>query len=236
MTILPLGGRRILTPMGRSWQRAAAGGGWWDLYGTITNCVWAYQPKGAASYAASKVNLANPGTYDATEVIQPPWSSDKGWYNFNSNSSYLLTGYNIPLNQTHSLIARYANYAGGYFGGIAYTYIASPYLPFGFYIFTSVGTKAVVGNKNYVSSIFLGGGTVANGVLALSQRKFYFNKSLKATIASGTSGNTVALQIGRIYSSSYSGMYCDLEISAIALYSGSIEGYVNDLTDEVNAL
>lgn len=57
--ITALGSRYgIQGALGRSVKRASGGGGWWDLNGTITGCVAAYQPKGAASYAASKVNLA----------------------------------------------------------------------------------------------------------------------------------------------------------------------------------
>lgn len=71
------------------------GGGWWDLNGTITSCVVAYQPKGAASYAASKINLANPGTYNAADgAAYPSWAANTGW-TFNGSSQFLKTGY-IP--------------------------------------------------------------------------------------------------------------------------------------------
>ena len=48
---------------------AVATSNWWVVAGRT--CVVAYQPKGAATYAASLVNLANPGTYDAVEVDAP---------------------------------------------------------------------------------------------------------------------------------------------------------------------
>lgn len=72
--------------------------GWW-LTGGIpaANCIAAYQPKGAASYAISKVNLANPGTYDAYEAGSPPsWASATGW-TFNG-SVYLRGGINVSNN------------------------------------------------------------------------------------------------------------------------------------------
>ncbi len=55
--------------VGRLYQRVGVAEIPWWLAGGIPaeNCIAAYQPKGAASYAASKVNLANPGTYDAYE-------------------------------------------------------------------------------------------------------------------------------------------------------------------------
>ena len=41
--------------------------------------VAAYQPKGAASLAASYINLANPGTYNAAPGTAPGWSAANGW-------------------------------------------------------------------------------------------------------------------------------------------------------------
>lgn len=73
----------------------AAGGNWWEA-GGATGCVLAYQPKGAASYAASKVNLANPGTYDAADITAPTWSSGNGWEFLAANSTCLLSGY-VPV-------------------------------------------------------------------------------------------------------------------------------------------
>ena len=37
------------------------GGGWWDDDGAIGCCVGAWQPKGAASYAASLLDLSGNG-------------------------------------------------------------------------------------------------------------------------------------------------------------------------------
>jgi len=60
----------------------AAAESWWQAGGT-TGAVAAYLAKGAASYAASKVNLVSPGTYDLTEVstgASPSWSAARGWH------------------------------------------------------------------------------------------------------------------------------------------------------------
>ena len=56
------------------WGRVGCMGGgtalsWWVVAGKT--CVAAYEPLGAASLAASYVNLANPGTYDATPGTTP---------------------------------------------------------------------------------------------------------------------------------------------------------------------
>lgn len=87
-------------------QAVVAGGGWWDLNGTITSCVAAYQPKGAASYAASKVNLTGNTTYDATEGNAPPWDATTGWGSFTSDNKHLKTGITPSNDQSYSMIFR----------------------------------------------------------------------------------------------------------------------------------
>lgn len=84
MTFSPTFGRTF-SPTFQPSSQAAAGGGWWDLNGTITSCFAAYQAIGVASYAASKINLVNPGTYDlmdgqgnVTNATNPTWDS-AGW-------------------------------------------------------------------------------------------------------------------------------------------------------------
>lgn len=72
-------------------RRAIAGQGggavpWWQ---SVPGCIAAWQPNGAASYSASLVNLANPGTYDAAPGVAPAWSA-AGWVG--NGSAYLRTG------------------------------------------------------------------------------------------------------------------------------------------------
>jgi len=50
----------------------------WYSTGGITP-VAVYQPKGAASYEASLINLITPGTYDATSAGAPAWDAATGW-------------------------------------------------------------------------------------------------------------------------------------------------------------
>lgn len=81
-------------------QPVAAAASWW-LSGGIAaaNCIAAYTPKGAASYAASKDNNAAPGnglpdgTYDATDgAAFPTWDAATGWTFDSGSSQYLQTG------------------------------------------------------------------------------------------------------------------------------------------------
>lgn len=100
------GAIRVADGMGVE-QSRSYGVSWW-LSGGIAaaNCIAAYQPKGAASYAASKVNLANPGTYDAYEGIAPDWSTAAGW-DFGAITKYLKT--NLYPDQDWSGLALYSS-------------------------------------------------------------------------------------------------------------------------------
>lgn len=54
---------------------------WWYVDGVV--CAAAYRAVGATSAAASKVNLANPGTCDLAAVpygVEPYWEKSRGWY------------------------------------------------------------------------------------------------------------------------------------------------------------
>jgi hypothetical protein len=85
--------------------------GWW-LSGGISaaNCIAAYQPKGAATYAASKINLANPGTYNAVDgAAYPTWDGTNGWKFDAASSQYLTTGMPFPSDCTTSSIIRITN-------------------------------------------------------------------------------------------------------------------------------
>ena len=90
MTIFP---GSIYGGMGRLGvgKQTSAAVPWW-LSGGISaaNCIAAYQPKGAADLAASYVNLANPGTYNAAPGVAPTWAAADGWTFGGTN--YLLCG------------------------------------------------------------------------------------------------------------------------------------------------
>jgi hypothetical protein len=79
--ITALGSRYgIQGALGRSVKRAAATS-WWLAGGiSASDCIAAYQPKGAASYAASLININNPGTRNLTNTgIDPSWDATNGW-------------------------------------------------------------------------------------------------------------------------------------------------------------
>jgi hypothetical protein len=110
-------------------RRKEAGEAWW-LAGGIdpSDCVAAYQAKGAASYAASLVNLANPGTYDAYEGVTPSWGAADGW-TFNGSTQYLVTDV-VPKIQPQSWSALI--YQDGGLGFSLHGTAPSSYREFGF--------------------------------------------------------------------------------------------------------
>ena len=64
-----------------AFERGSLSPSWW-LSGGIdpVHCIAAYQAKAAASYAASKINLANPGTHDLTNGgMDVNWTTAVGW-------------------------------------------------------------------------------------------------------------------------------------------------------------
>lgn len=69
----------------------------------------AYQAKSAASYLASLVNLANPGTNDLAEVGggSVNWGAGTGWSGFAALARCLDTGIVPTLNQTWSVLVQY---------------------------------------------------------------------------------------------------------------------------------
>ena len=109
-----LRGKRVTMSLPLTGAGPSAAGGAavpWYLSGGIlaANCVAAYQPKGAASLAASYVNLANPGTYDAALGVAPTWAAGTGW-TFNGSTQWLDTGI-VPAGG-YSMLVQFANAVG----------------------------------------------------------------------------------------------------------------------------
>ena len=78
---------------------------WWQSVAGKTPVV-AYKAFGIGSQAASYVNLADPGTYDAWPARAPTWNSTDGWI-FNGLSQYIDTGIEPQSNWT--ILVRYSN-------------------------------------------------------------------------------------------------------------------------------
>jgi len=157
---------RTFSPTFQPSSQAAAvvGGGWWDLDGTITSCIAAYQPKGAANEPASRIDLAT-GNYNATLVGTAGWDSN-GWIPLGSN--YYKTGIIPTANMSFILLtSTWLNHnvcgkSTGVTDGTEYFGVSSltNYIRFQYgtnlqdpsinqYIFT--GTYAIAGTKAYIN-------------------------------------------------------------------------------------
>lgn len=233
--ITPLAARRgLITPLGRGIQRESAAVSWW-LSGGISaaNCIAAYQAKGAADYAASKVNLASPGTYNAVDGAQyPTWASATGW-TFNGSSQYLNSGVVPTLDQTWSAIVRqYATYLDN--DSVLFSRSGSS-LDFG--IYQSTATSFFPHNSKNVN-ITITSILNTNAVLAVVGRRGYKDGSiLTGEIAAYTGTGTQPCYIGAGNLAGSAGIFWKGNVLAVAIYNITLtEAQVLAVTTAMNAL
>ena len=208
--IPPIMGVRTFAPRTAAWVSA----GWWDVEGKT--CVAAYQAKGAASLAASYSNLANPGTYDLSEIAAPDWATGTGW-TFD-NADRLGTGYAFPANNT--VIVCFVPASNGNTRKICTT--TSEYVRVALTRnYTSVVRYTANGGANGSSALSDGTSYVA----ALANGKGYLDGASDATISSPASNNGT-MNIGAYDASDRT----DCIIKAFAMYSSELSG------DEISAL
>lgn len=170
----------------------------------------AYQPKGAASQAASYVNLARPGAYDAAPGVAPTWSAANGWI-FNGALAQYLTTSLIP-GSYWSLLIRYDSMVGGstLIGG------RKPSgLPDGMGIGLAVGSNTAFDYGNRIS-VPLGD---ASGILAIAGTRAYRNGIDVGGPLAGVPVTPGALYIGAYNNSPAASGFCTGNIQAVAIYN-----------------
>lgn len=203
----------------RGLDAAAAAAGWWVVAGKT--CVAAYQPKGAASLAASYVNLANPGTYNAAPGGgAPTWASGTGWPA--GSGVYLTTG--IVPQSTWTVICRFAGMIsnsvmfGSWEGGAYYQY-ERYYDVFYYENGPFVAATAPAGNA---------------GVIAIADRACYLNGTLDKTLAAGAPS---ALPIYLLNRNPIAGVATAGSMQAFAIYSDTLSaGEVATVSSAMAAL
>jgi hypothetical protein len=171
----PLSGS--LAPLGMARLRLATD--WWPVAGQT--CVAAYQPIGAASLAASYINLALPaGTYDAAPGVAPALGA--GGWGYNGISGHLLT--NCALAANYSIIIRLSTAGNGGSG-------------FGRVIDTTTQALNIIPNATPGSTLRLafsigaetynhGTPVTANAVIALAGRACYLAGAPIGTVPGAT--------------------------------------------------
>lgn len=186
---------------------------WWLAGGVAAgDCVAAYQAKGAASYAASKVNLANPGTYDAADgAAYPTWYAATGW---TFDGTKWLTTEVIPQS-TNSMIVSMAGSNSSYVCGcsISNTHRFSFLLGSPSYWLYGTGAAATVSSP-----------AVTGGVLALAGVKAYrdgdylsSSGSLWGNLSIGCAIGAARTTGGAVLSAKLTGI-----ITAFAFYSATL--------------
>lgn len=213
----------------------------WYLAGGVAaaNCITAYKPKGAADYAASKINLAKPGTMDATDgAAYPTWDAN-GWTFASASSQYLIGG-TQPAG-VFSIIARVkpgnntAQQTVASFGTtyrhvlllngstvgdpVTYFYVSTgcAHTSTG-YDTTNYFTIAIVANSASSQSVFINGGSKGTGT------------------TSANISNSGTQYIGARNTSSF-GVFLDGIVSSIAYYDTNLsDDQVAAITTAMNAL
>lgn len=97
--------RPVFDPAGAVAAPPAAN--WWEA-GSAPAPVAVYQPKGAASLAASYVNLVNPGTSDIDPQVAPGWSSEAGWSSDGTQWLKAVTDFSLAADQSQAVLVRYS--------------------------------------------------------------------------------------------------------------------------------
>lgn len=190
-------------------DRAGASVSWWLSGGVAAaNAIAVYQPKSAASLAASYTNLANPGTYDAAPGVAPTWTAARGWI-FNA-SEYLTTGITPPNTNDWSILIRTASQTNTSFRGSG-CYNAT----FGF-LFDASGVYYFNGGQLYKTPAH------TSGVLGVAGNVGYRNGVPETGTITSSAGAKRPLYIGAINDGTVNyKMIAD--ILAIAIYNTTLD-------------
>lgn len=197
---------RVARPaFGPGLASAGAAGNWWEA-GGATGCVAAYQPKGAASLAASYVNLANPGTYNAAPGTAPTFDTATGWA-FDGLTQYLNTG--VSPVSGFSMIVKFTNFSSSG-NQLIVGYVFEATTRFG------AGGTASVNWMNYGDNQGGPGSRITTGTLAITPAAYYVN-STEYTHAGTFTGTGAAITIGK-----GGGYFASVKVQAVAIYNTTL--------------
>jgi hypothetical protein len=214
---------------------------WW-LTGGIpaANCIAAYQPTGAASYAASKVNLANPGTYDAYkgDTYEPTWDATNGWdFSDYVERNGLATGIYPTSGNKYTYIIKFTNGRVDNYGIAIGSRTGSNSIR----IFQSMN---VDDHAFYINATgYSTGARVVNGVLANASGKGYLDGSYETGSEAALSNNLCMIAIGaqNYQASGTAGFTCYNsfmgQVQAVAIYDTALTAsQISALTTAMNQI
>jgi hypothetical protein len=208
-------------------RRKEAGEAWW-LAGGIdpSDCVAAFSPVTAASYADSLVNLTGDDTYDAYEGTKPGWNTTDGWVKTSGGKEYLKT--DIPVVEGYSVIVRFSGHAGNR------NYVFGGGSGFGKGIFFTPFENSGYFGYGHARYIKLGySGTDNSGIVAVTPGKAWNNGGFVGNISYQ---DEFANYFYILRFSGEEGFQNEMKVQAIAFYSVDISSYVAALTIAMNAL
>jgi hypothetical protein len=185
---------------------------WWLNGGILpADCIGAYQAIGAASYAASLVNLANPGTYDLTAPVGTPvWNTTDGWIGGGiAVDTHLETG--INPHHDWSVIVRVALTNDGdyyYFNGLIFTTGAGANFGLAVSVYAGLNTVTYVENKSDYDSSGSAqySSMVSTAIYGLVAGNFYIDDSIHETVTPGyheVSGNLLLMKQNAYFDGTY---------------------------------
>lgn len=191
-----------------------AAGNWWDP-NVDGLCVWAaYQPKGAASLAASYLDLSGNGN-NAGVGVAPTWDAVNGWI-FNGSTQYLTTTFLPETDQSQSVMIAYTNAASGYnfmFGG------------------AGAGARLFRASRRATDSIFSNGGQViagagnAAGTLGVAGNQGYQDGvAVGGAIEAWGAGGAFVCYIGCLNNLGVASLFQACRIQALAIYNCVLTG------------
>lgn len=233
--ITPLAARRgLITSLARGIQRESAAVSWWLAGGiSAANCVAAYQAKGAADYATSKINLANPGTYNCADgTAYPSWDGTGGW-TFGSNR-FLIPGITPTKAMVYAI--RISDYIDTWWLGLFGTYNNAGNVTY-IGIFPVAGTLHVC-NYTKKSTGAGAGSNPGTATLIVNEYDFYVDGSLICSLSSNITQETTDYYIGGFHRIGYSVYRAgNFKCQAFANYDSKLTvEQVSALTTAMNAL
>lgn len=162
----------------------------WYLSGGVSAPQGAYQAIGAASLAASYVNLANPGTYDLATAAAPAFNAATGWTFNGVGNLYLDTGLTLDNDQSWSIFLRFSD-NGTASRGLALSRTGASGCDFGFYIHSPTTTYIF-----YNGGASLISGLATSGVIGVAGGNAYFNGVDVGNIGGGSGVSSVTFSVG----------------------------------------
>jgi len=167
----------------------------WYLAGGVppANCLAAYKAIGVANLAASKVNIANPGTYDLSVLstpLNPTWDTVTGW-TFDGATQYLETNLTPAAGaaQTMTMIVRFSGCAAntgymGYVDGAANYFAITPRRAGGSKFINGAAAGALISTA------------ASAGVIAIAGANCYIDGVSLGTCTLGSGGGAVEIYLG----------------------------------------